>query len=239
MAPIDDRVDSVVSLQPQNTSRLPAFQSINFTEERDAYAAEVARATTRAEVREAKEAFDAAVAASQQRRYAAVAQAQQTRDEEIGKIESEFNDAVRHQSGLEATVNNGKGDLGNYAFAEALGDSPEPFAEPDVEMSSSEPISVSVCTIIGETLDIPLLFANMTLRGFYETVALQANLPLFAINLMLGERLLNDLPSTTTLAQAGIDDGCELSLSKTWGWGKPDMQVLQELNRRLSGLRSV
>lgn len=89
--------------------------------------------------------------------------------------------------------------------------------------------SVTINTMIGGCNEIKSLYADTHVESLCEMVAKEFGIPSFAVVLMHNESLLN-ISTGMSLEMAGIEDGSQLFLVKQFGWAKPDVRMMADLD---------
>lgn len=89
--------------------------------------------------------------------------------------------------------------------------------------------AVTIGTIAGERRPLEGLHQGMTVHELCDKVAALYSIPDFAVRL-LHEGQVHVSGSAAFLHTLGVAEGSELLLLKQWGWGKPDLHLLQELH---------
>jgi len=109
-----------------------------------------------------------------------------------------------------------------------------PDSEVNADASHANGFSVIVNTLAGSQMEIGGLSADTQVQELAKRVASKLCIPLFAVTLDChGQMLTADSPMY--LEDCGISEGSDLYLVKCWGWGKPDMRLLEELHKRCEG----
>mmetsp|Transcript_67185 Transcript_67185/g.104970 ORF Transcript_67185/g.104970 Transcript_67185/m.104970 type:complete len:525 (+) Transcript_67185:60-1634(+) len=108
---------------------------------------------------------------------------------------------------------------------------PSPASSVAFGMTDSTAFSVTVSTVTGvcETLD--RLHADTEVFKLCELVAKRFGIPDFAVRLMIGGQVIHMSCIGMTLDMAGIVEGSELLLVKQFGWGKPDLRMLDDMEK--------
>jgi len=102
---------------------------------------------------------------------------------------------------------------------------------PDLEANG---FSVILNTLAGSQTEIGGLSADTHVQELAQRVASKLCIPLFAVTLNCnGQMLTADSPMY--LEDCSISEGSDLYLVKCWGWGKPDMRLLEELHKKCEG----
>jgi len=99
--------------------------------------------------------------------------------------------------------------------------------------ASTGTFSVMVAGVAGgQPAEVTDLHPNMDLSAFCEHVAAQVGIPAFAVRLLHGTRVLHMSCMYESLASVGVQPGASLTLVKQFGWAKPDLRMLAELQGR-------
>lgn len=94
---------------------------------------------------------------------------------------------------------------------------------------------VTICTVAGTCFEIAHLHPGMQICELCEIVAEKIEIPSFAVRLMIEGQVLHMSYHGLSLGMAGIAEGSRLTLVKAFGWAKPDIPKLSELERQWCG----
>jgi hypothetical protein len=108
-----------------------------------------------------------------------------------------------------------------------------------LDARSEDMFTVSVCSMSGRCHNIDKLHANTQVLELCEIVASRFAIPTFAVRLIFGDEVLHMSQPGVTLGACGVSDGSELMLAINWGWAKPDLQTLVQLEKQWQGRSSV
>jgi hypothetical protein len=99
----------------------------------------------------------------------------------------------------------------------------------------AEYFSVTVNTMSGTCETIEDLHAEMHALELCELVAARFKLPNFAVRLMFNDQVIHMSCVGMTLRKAGIVKGSQLLLVKNFGWSKPDLSLLDDMQKQWRG----
>lgn len=105
----------------------------------------------------------------------------------------------------------------------------------DEQATVGPEFSVTIRTMAGSSLELGGLSETMEVCELCQKVGLAFKLPAFAVRLLHGREVLHISCEVATLKLVGVVHGVELVLVKQWGWAKPDLRKLAELQRHWSG----
>jgi hypothetical protein len=109
---------------------------------------------------------------------------------------------------------------------------PSPASSVAFGMTDSTAFSVTVSTVTGVCETFERLHADTEVFKLCELVAKRFGIPDFAVRLMIGGQVIHMSCIGMTLDMAGIAEGSDLLLVKQFGWGKPDLRTLDDMEKR-------
>lgn len=109
---------------------------------------------------------------------------------------------------------------------------PSPVSTVAFGMTDSTAFSVTVSTVTGVCETLERLHADTEVFKLCELVAKRFGIPDFAVRLMIGGQVIHMSCIGMTLDMAGIAEGSDLLLVKQFGWGKPDLRTLDDMEKR-------
>merc|ERR1712072_1646238 len=95
--------------------------------------------------------------------------------------------------------------------------------------------TVTVCSMSGSCHNIDNLNAKTPVLELCEIIASRFAVPNFAVRLIFGDEVLHMSQPGVTLGACGVSGGSELMLAINWGWAKPDLQTLVQLEKQWRG----
>jgi len=101
--------------------------------------------------------------------------------------------------------------------------------------AATPPFSIAVSSMTGTLFDIPNLQPNTHVFELCQKVAELCSMPLFAVRLLHQTEVLHMSWTGVSLDDLGLKQGSQLMLVKQFGWGKPDLHKLCELQRQWQG----
>lgn len=122
-------------------------------------------------------------------------------------------------------------------YMECWSDANAPVVEQQQQGGSAAtpPFSIAVSSMTGVLLvDIPNLQPNTQVSVLCQKVAECCSMPLFAVRLVHQAEVLH-MSWTGSLDDLGLKQGSRLTLLKQFGWAKPDLHTLCELQREWQG----
>jgi hypothetical protein len=112
-------------------------------------------------------------------------------------------------------------------------ESPAPPCQSPLELE--DPFSVLVFDMIGRSHEVGGLKRSMQVCELCEVVGQKLGIIDFAVRLLFDDQVFHMSLQGLTLGKAGISDGCQMTLLKDFGWAKPDVTQLAELEKRWRG----
>jgi len=109
---------------------------------------------------------------------------------------------------------------------------PSPVSTVAFGMTDSTAFSLTVSTVTGVCETLERLHADTEVFKLCELVAKRFGIPDFAVRLMIGGQVIHMSCIGMTLDMAGIAEGSDLLLVKQFGWGKPDLRTLDDMEKR-------
>lgn len=109
---------------------------------------------------------------------------------------------------------------------------PEPRQD---ESMAAPPFSVTVSSMTGVLFDIPNLQPKTQIFELCQKVAELCSMPPFAVRLLHQTEVLHMSWTDVSLDDLGLKQGSQLLLVKQFGWAKPNLQKLSELQRHWQG----
>lgn len=97
------------------------------------------------------------------------------------------------------------------------------------------PFSVTVNTMTGSCHTIGRLFADMQVCDLCEMIADHFGIPNFAVRLLLDDQVFHMSQVDMSLDMANITEDSQLMLTKCFGYAKPDVTRLGELEKQWRG----
>lgn len=102
-----------------------------------------------------------------------------------------------------------------------------------------EMFTVTICTMNGSCHQIDNLNSRTQVGELCEIVATRLAIPNFAVRLIFGDEVLHMSQPGVTLGIVGVSEGSQLMLAINWGWAKPDLRTLVELEKQWRGESNV
>lgn len=97
------------------------------------------------------------------------------------------------------------------------------------------PFTITMFGLNGDCHEFCNLYAEMQVADLCDKVADRLGIPNFAVRLIHDGQVFHMSHQDTSLGMVGIKDGAQLMLAKQFGWAKPDIRRLAELERQWRG----
>lgn len=129
------------------------------------------------------------------------------------------------------------GDMDDQQDDKDLHDWSQPCTDVDLACSAALPpfvadgFSVTIRSVGGVEQQLDGLDGFVGIDQLCQRISNEFDLPVFAIRLLIEGQLYHSL-SSGSLGEIGVEEGSEITIVQDWGWAKPNLFELEELQRK-------